>query len=227
MGLFHLGFPGNRRPFYAMAEAHPPAAWRDAGLPGRLRRDWAGEVKWGQGRPANRAETRLRQYAVLSGGAPDWMVRLRRPPAGLLEPVTARAFSRGGAASTVAVRDAWRLRHWRDWLYRTVFNAQLPEGLANRLWIDVLLPLLAAQSVLPEDVAAVLWFHSHAGQYPDAFRPLLRMAGVHAAAGRPLCNGWIQGMVWADDQLRLERIRLNTGQDSPAAGRPSGVPSGA
>jgi hypothetical protein len=227
MVLFHLGFPFNRRPFFAMAESFPAAAWRDEGLLEVLREGWRDRVKWTAGRPANRAGTRLRQYLQLSRSAAHWMQRLGSPPAALTGLLDAENQGGGPLAGTRDVRSRWCFRQWRDWLQQSVFKGQLSDSLGNRLWIDVLLPALAAAGRLPRDPCAVLWFHARPGQYPDGYRPLLRLGGIHTADGRPLCNGWIQGMLWADDQLRLERIRLSSGVEPPAAAPAAGFPSGA
>jgi hypothetical protein len=206
MVLFYLGFPFNRRPFYAMAEAYPMEAWCSRGLLKELRTRWADTVKWGLGRPANRAETRLRQYLDLNKAVPDWAERLALLPSEL----AARA-GETGDAGTPRVRRHARLTDWDDWLTKTVLGDCLNDSLRNRLWIDVFLPLLAVGADLPGEVAAILWVHARPGPFPDAYRPMLGLAGIGVSRELPHANGWIQGLYWAEEQLRLERIRRSVG----------------
>jgi hypothetical protein len=206
MVLFYLGFPFNRRAFYAMAEAFPMAAWRDEGLLAELRTRWSDSVKWGLGRPANHAETRLRQYLELNGAVPDWPERLAVPPSELVE--NAAAVWDG---DTRRVRRSARLATWEAWLAEDVLGGRLNNSLRNRLWIDVFLPQLAANEFLAGESATLLWFHAKPGPFPDAYRPMLGLAGIGISAGHPHANGWVQGLYWAEEQLRLERIRRSVG----------------
>jgi hypothetical protein len=111
-------------------------------------------------------------------------------------------------------------KEWDDWLTHEVLGNRLNGSLRNRLWIDVFLPLLAARTCLPIDVAAILWFHARPGPFPDAYRPMLGLAGIGVPTGLPHCNGWIQGLFWAEEQLRLERIRRSVGLGPGASSKP-------
>lgn len=206
MTLFYLGFPFNRRPFYAMAEAFPLDAWQKQSLLDDLRVRWANSVKWGLGRPANRAETRLSQYLALNEAVPDWVDRLAVTRAGLAEAVMG-----AGNVSTPDMRRMGRLKEWECWLQTEVLGNQFNDSLRNRIWIDVFLPMLSAGTCLAEEIAALLWFHAKPGPFPDAYRGMLGLAGVGISRDFPHCNGWIQGLYWAEEQLRLERIRRSVG----------------
>ncbi len=211
MMLFCLGYPHNRRPFFEMAEAFPLAAWRQPELLAQLKSRWEGAVRWGLGRPANRAEPRLCAYLALNGAVPDWPRRLRRVPPALggllarLRPLPCHA------EATAILRRAAALPRWRAWLQRDVLGGRLNGSLADRLWVDALLPLLAADSLLEAPAALLLWFHAYPGQFPDAYRPLLKLADIQRDPARPFCNGWIQGLLWVEDQLRIERLRTALG----------------
>jgi hypothetical protein len=202
MVLFYLGFPFNRRPFYAMAEAYPLEAWRGRNLLECLQVRWADSVKWGLGRPANRAETRLCQYLDLNEAVPDWADRLAAFPTKLAERIVDV-----GDRPTSEIRRMGQLTDWESWLRKEVLGEQLNDSLRNRIWIDVFLPMLAAGTGLAVEVAAILWFHSKPGPYPEAYRGMLGLAGVGLNRDLPHCNGWVQGLYWAEEQLRLERIR--------------------
>jgi hypothetical protein len=206
MLLFYLGFPFNRRAFFAMGEAYPMEAWRSRELLDELRARWSHSVKWGLGRPANRAEARLRQYLELNEAVPDWPERLASLPSSLVERT-----NKAGDNQTARVRRNAGFKEWDVWLTQKVLGNRLNGSLRNRLWIDVFLPLLAARTSLPTDVAAILWFHARPGPFPDAYRPMLGLAGIGVTTGLPHCNGWIQGLFWAEEQLRLERIRRSVG----------------
>jgi len=112
---------------------------------------------------------------------------------------------------TAEIRRAWMVKAWRKRLREVVFGGTLNPSLADRLWIDVALPVLTAAGRLERQTGALLWFHAQPGSYPDGYRSLLRDAGVVERRDYPLCNGWIQGLFRIDDQLRLERIRSWSG----------------
>jgi hypothetical protein len=216
MTLFYLGYPFNRRAFYAMGETYPPEAWHDPGLLKELREKWAGSVKWNIRRPANRAGRRLQTYLDLTRSVPDWFERLRQ-----LSPSLLAALGQGHKASTTEwptaeLRREWNFGAWRKWLRMDVFGGILNESLVDRLWIDVCLPMLVAGDCLPAEWGAALWFHARPGMFPDTYRGLLKVAGIQLSQGYPVCNGWLQGLVWIDDQLRLERIRTSIGRAAVA-----------
>ncbi|MGC9450828.1 MAG: DUF2851 family protein, partial [Oceanipulchritudo sp.] len=211
MVLYYLGFPFNRRAFFEMAEACPPADWRDPGLFEFLRRRWNADVRWGIGRPANQAGTRLKQYLSLNRHVPDWTGRLRQVPGALRKALLAELGARGMEAETTGIRRRAGFTRWRKWLNGEILGGQGNTSLADRLWVDVFLPMLVVDGQLGREPAFALWFHGHPGSYPDAYRELLKLAGIQVETRLPLCNGWIQGMLWLEDQLRLERVRSTSG----------------
>jgi hypothetical protein len=218
MILFYLGYPFNRQAFYAMGEAHPPEDWRHPGLLDLVKETWSRSVRWNVGRPANRAGRRLAAYHDLNRLVPDWFERLTALPRGLLPAATAGSGAALPEWQTAEIRREWKFTQWRRWLQREVFGDAFSESLVDRLWIDVCLPILVAGEHIPPAVGAELWFHARGGNFPDAYRSLLKVAGIHLREGYPVCNGWLQGLVWIDDQLRLERIRSSLGQ-APASKR--------
>ena len=217
MVLYYLGFPFNRRPFFQMAEAFPPACWRDPAFIQVLRERWTGTVRWGAGRPANRAGKRLEQYIRLNRVVPDWAERLRRPERGLVRPLRAELSQLWQEGATSGIRRQAGFLQWRKWLRGVVLQNQLSPALADRLWVDVFLPMLVVDDQLEREPATGLWFHGWPGAYPDAYRDLLKLAGIQSDPRFPLCNGWIQGVLWLEDQLRLERLRSCQGNPATAA----------
>jgi hypothetical protein len=211
MTLYYLGFPSNRKAFFAMAEAYPPDDWQSMGLMDRLSDQWADRVRWNCGRPANRARPRLWHYIELNRRIPDWRRRLKCPPPVLRERLRDGVGMAWPGTGTRQVRTMADFPVWRRWINREVLGGVLGPGLVDRLWIDVFLPLLTAGGFLSREGAMVLWFHGYPAQYPAAYGDLLRLAGINDASGLTRCNGWIQGFLWMEDQLRLERIRSSTG----------------
>mgnify|MGYP000135289984 CR=1 FL=1 len=215
MSLYYLGYPANRKAFFEMAEAHPPDEWRQVEFTRQLRQDWDGKVKWGHGRPANRAEARLRAYARLNACVPDWFDRLQDPDQSLRVELRDVLACPSGDPQTRSLRRLGKLPKWEKWIHQSVLKAQMNHPLVRRLWIDVFLPgLVAAGHVSPEE-GVVLWVHGHPASFPESFREVLKLVGIGADPSYPLCNGWIQGILWLEDQLRLERVRSSLGQQSP------------
>lgn len=212
MTLFYLGFPFNRQAFYAMGEAYPPECWRDPALFDSLKAQWATAVRWNTGRPANRAGKRLKTYLALNQSVPDWFDRLGSLPLHLLPGPASKGDKAIADASTGWIRRQWQLGRWSAWLRDEVFGGLLNVGLVDRLWIDVCLPMLVANGCLSSSAGGGMWFHARPGVFPDSYKTLLRIAGIKLSMGYPLCNGWLQGLVWIDDQLRLERIRASIGK---------------
>ncbi|MEX0325209.1 MAG: DUF2851 family protein [Puniceicoccaceae bacterium] len=211
MVLYYLGFPANRRAFYELAERFPPECWRDERILDEVRSQWSDRIQWRLGRPANRAAPRLEQYITLNHLQPDWMENLRKPPRLLIERLQAILEASGAAIETGDVRRLARFSGWESWLHGTVCAGTLGAGLLRRLWVDVFLPLMLVQQTFTPEEAAALWFHAYPGQYPAAYNPLLRLAGTRQACCRIRCNGWIQGLLWMEDQMRMERIRTACG----------------
>jgi hypothetical protein len=210
MTLYYLGFPFNRGAFFEMAQAYERSLWENKDLLAVIREKWASPVRWGIGRPANRAVPRLCQYVELNARVPDWPSRLET----LVPSVKAAAeacppLSAGNPASRR------HLSHLRRRVREDVLGAALGAGLCDRLWIDVFLPMLVAGGTLALEKAANLWFQAAPAQHPDAYRYLLKLVGIHGRGPYPKANGWVQGLVWMEDQLRVERIRSSTGITPP------------
>jgi len=207
--LFYLGVPYNRRSFYAIAECYPPQSWRSRSLPSLIRSEWDSPVQWNLGRPANRPIVRLRQYQALHDSSPNWMSRLETPLLKLgPHTMPGEDLQRCGTRS---VRRKLCLPDWIRWLDEVIHGGALNAGLRNRLWIDAYLPLLAVHGRIEGQRAALLWQHSHAASFPDAYRDLLADTGITGRYGQLLSNSLIQGLFWAEDQLRLERVRRSLG----------------
>lgn len=215
--LLTLGFPANRRSFYEMAERYPLPEWRGEVLWPALKGEWGERVDWSHGRPANRAEKRLRQYIALNRQVPDWPEKLAGLP-GMMTPFLDRLAS-VEEVSTRTVRRTGGLAEWRRRLLEEVCGKQLNPGMVDRFFIDSGLPMLSVAGRLAAPLAALLWFHHPPGWFPDGVRPLFKLVAIQFRKGYPLCNGWVQGLLWAEEQLRLERIRswTRTGpMDRPA-----------
>lgn len=217
MMLYHLGYPANRRAFFEMAELLEPEKWCEPLVLPFIDARWQKAVNWGLGRPANRPKRRLEQYQRLWACRPDWSRRLRCPPAGLL--AAAMAGRRWATAATPSLRREARLPDWRLWLGQQVMGKVLSVGLCERLWSDVFLPGLVTDGILDAEAALGLWLHAYPVSCPDAYRPLLRICQVGSAL-YPVANGWLQGLIWLEDQMRLERVRealgLGTGLVDPS-----------
>jgi hypothetical protein len=212
MMLFYLGYPSNRRSFYAMGDTYSPEHWRDPALLAVLKERWATRVRWNVGRPANRAQRRLETYIDLNKSVPDWFERLGQPPGEMIPLAEPELNMNHREQSTAWVRRQCGLREWGTWLREEVFGGCLNQSLVDRLWVDVCLPMLVARGSLSSAAGGGLWFHARPGMFPDSYRDLLKLAGIRQRSGYPVCNGWLQGLVWIDDQLRLERIRTSIGK---------------
>lgn len=215
MCLYYLGFPSNRKAFFEMADAHPPSDWGQKGFSQYLRREWDQEVKWGYGRPANRAEARLQAYARLNACIPDWFERLKNPEKSLRDNLCKALASRLDDSATKRVRRLGKLPAWEGWIHESVLGAQMNASLVRRLWVDVFLPAMVFEGHLDPEEGIGLWVHGYPASYPGAFREVLKLVGIGADPSYPLSNGWIQGILWLEDQLRLERVRSSLGQQPP------------
>jgi hypothetical protein len=104
-------------------------------------------------------------------------------------------------------RRSIQLAEWENWLTAQVLNRHFNPHFIRRLWVDVYLPMLAVTGRLDGEGAMMLWFHSHAAAFPESYRNLLRSAFLKEDGCLILCNGWIQGILWLEDQMRIERVR--------------------
>ena len=212
MCLYYLGFPFNRRPFYEMAEALPMSCWRSLQTLEIVRRKWSESVRWRYGRPANRAECRLKQYLELNSSIPDWAVRLRKPPEFLMDRLRNRLSDLWSTESTSAIRRQAGLPDWNIWLMNHVLGGKLNASLVQRLWVDVFLPVLVVGNKLSQEEGMGVWFHGRTATFPDSYKELFKLASIQNRKQYPLCNGWVQGILWLEDQLRLERVRSTIGK---------------
>jgi hypothetical protein len=213
--LFIMGYPRNRRAFYALGEAYPRASWREEGFLQRLRNDCCDRIDWKFGRPANRAYTRLQQVSLLNCRFPDWPERVRRLPTEL--PTPWAGLSHEETQDTRLFRQRMRLNAWSGYAGEEVFGGVLNASVVQQLMINLILPATVAAGLLGDALGSLLWFHSKPGPYPDAFHPLLQRLSITLNPRLPISNGWMQGLLWMEDQLRLERIRSWVGRDPPQA----------
>ena len=87
----------------------------------------------------------------------------------------------------------------------------MSPSLADRLWIDAFLPILVVEGTISRESACLLWHHWQAAAYPDAYRDLLKLADIQIDRYFPMSNGWVQGMFWLEDQVRVEGVRRAMG----------------
>ena len=202
MILYYLGFPYNRRTFYEMAVLHPLADWGEPGLLECICEEWRGRVNWQLGRPLNRARRRLDQYCLLNQVQPDWVSRLSQ---GVIGEQMANLIDT--PMSTPDARRQLCMPQWRHWLAQDVLAGIMGRSLPDRLWLDVFLPFMGVAGVLEPERAFSLWFHGYPAVAPDRYRDPLKRIGIQVDPSIPLCNGWIQGLIWVEEQMRLERVR--------------------
>ncbi|MEX0323916.1 MAG: DUF2851 family protein [Puniceicoccaceae bacterium] len=210
--LYTLGFPYNRRAFFEIAEQYPRQEWNDSGLPEVIKTRWERQVRWGLGRPANQAMVRLRQYQQLNHKAGDWASKLGMPLRFLLHTIHELSSSSNVTQlDTRSIRRNCRFNEWRKWLESTVLGGALSPSLAARLWIDAFLPMMVVGDKLPRESAFLLWAHCAASTHPDSYKDLLKLADIQIDRQLPMCNAWVQGMFWLEDQIRVEGVRRATG----------------
>ena len=210
MTLYYLGFPLNRKAFLVIAGEYGPEAWREGGLPPLLRQRWEKGIQWRHGRPGNRPARLLEAYQELFRRRPDWMERLARPPHSLRSALAAAEGAEAGVDCGAFRRRFGHSALFR-WLRSEVTAGSLGEGLLRRLWIDVFLPLFAARGILGAESCALHFFHSRPGACPEALHALCRTSGLCGGGRGPSRNGWIQGLLWVEDQMRSERLRRCSG----------------
>ena len=208
--LYYLGFPLNRKAFLAIAGENGPETWRARELLPSIRHRWGNAIQWRHGRPGNRPARLLGAYQELFHRRPDWMARLAEPPYPLCR---ALAAAEGDVLATDSGAFRRRFAHAGlfRWLRTEVTVQALGDGLLRRLWIDAFLPLLAARGVLPTGASALHFFHSRPGACPEALLAMCRRAGLCGDGNGPSRNGWIQGLLWVEDQMRSERLRRCSG----------------
>lgn len=157
-----LGQGGNRAPMAALAQMHSAEAFALAD-PATLYLEQSGRWRLRGLRPAGHPQRRLENYAALCRRRPDWRERF----ATWVSDVTAGHSNRRG-------------------LIDGVLGGALPEGLADMLATDALLPLAAASTDLTET-----WLEWPAGLRPDEIDEVLRRLGLSGRAR----NWQVQGVL--------------------------------
>jgi hypothetical protein len=205
--LYTLGVPYNRRVFWELASVHPPGHWSRWGIVEGISESWRDRIHWNSGRPQNRARRRLELYQLWSRSAPGWAERLLRPPDYLLKPLCEAAVSGLGQGTTVQLRKRCQLGCWMQWLEGIVFQGHLKRSLSRRLWVDLVLPFLAASALIPPEPARQVWFHSPSSTLPASLEEAFQWAKTEKGRPWTSANGWLQGLLWMETQLRLEIVR--------------------
>ncbi|MGE9291914.1 MAG: DUF2851 family protein [Puniceicoccales bacterium] len=196
-GAFHqvllevLGLKRNRATMSRLAIEFPLERWADS--PERVAAEaferYRGDWNLAGCRPANHPRRRLEAYARWIGsGRGHWAEDL------LAERL---CFSRNAVATGMtAMRISKRRKEWElakqeeRWRH---FFAPGVGGSRFHTWVgDGLTPLLAA-SKSGLDLYPV-WFLWPVGDVPDRMKRALKVLEV-TGPGRPLCNGWVQGVI--------------------------------
>ena len=174
-----LGLGGNRGPMSELARSHPPAEMLLLGLDG-LYMEKCGRWRLRGLRPAGHPYRRLAQYLELNRLRPDWRAELKA----------------WGADLCAAPLPGHRRR-----LIDEVLCRVLPDGRADTLAINALLPLLSAPRHPLEDA----WMDWPPGNHPED----VREARQHLGLEGPVRNWEVQGIL---DVIR----RTNAGETKTA-----------
>jgi len=185
MSLFSvLGYPRNRAVFMNLAEKYPRHLWLKGTVSvDDLWRRHGGEMTLHGIRPAHHPKKRLEEVIRWVEDSPDALSRLER---------VARNIDWDQLP-----QEAGGTRRWRRGMKKEVFpqGPEIPWSnapLGSTIWNDVFLPFI--QTLSKEDWFPV-WFHSWPGNHPPPAASLLKDAGVvDNRQGRPLTNGWLQGI---------------------------------
>ncbi|NBB79140.1 MAG: DUF2851 family protein [Verrucomicrobia bacterium] len=133
-------------------------------------------------RPANHPRQRLRQYASICREHPDWPERLGK---------VLQSFPRvGGGVTGAAFRRAHGIPQLAGCVSTEVFGGAISAKRLNTLICDALLPLAAAEAMLPG--VEIYWQQWPAGDAPDALHRFLKQAQIIDRA-EPFSNGQLQG----------------------------------
>jgi hypothetical protein len=207
MVLYYLGYPINRLPFWEMADTFPPELWGDSLIP-FLKEGWWHHVQWSAGRPGARAEARLISYARLPHGWMDALQSIMQRHFAASAHVSDQA-EPGDAGTILEVRRRLGLGIFQAHLIQFVLGAAFSTDMAQRLLLDVFLPLCAASGVTSPALGYLIWFNARPGHYPTGHAALLQTIGLCDGRSRPIANGLLQGLYRVDDDLRLERLRAD------------------
>ena len=160
-----LGFGGNRGPMSELARSHPPEEMLLLGLDA-LYMEKCGRWRLRGLRPAGHPYRRLAQYLELNRLRPDWRNDLRD----------------WGADIPSAPLSGLRRR-----LIDEVFCRVVPDGRADTLAINALLPLLSSPRVPLESV----WLEWPPGNHPEDVREARHYLGLEG----PARNWEVQGIL--------------------------------
>jgi len=143
-------------------------------------------------RPANHPRLRLRQYAALNRGRPEWPALWKT-----VAPAFLHAESR---QKTALMRKRLKIHSLRESWREDILGGAMAGTRLENLFCDGLLPLLATQN--PVDLHE-LWFHWFIGDVPAVWRIALRELDVFAGREQPACHGWTQGLLgWLIERER-------------------------
>lgn len=197
--LMVLGYPFNRGRFLELGMRYNRENWvsgtemeKEILLEARRRWHWRG------GRPSNHPERRLKQYLQMNSRVEDWPERMSR----LADTGSARLPE--AAASLGQTREIRKRLELGKRLRHAVLEKYLSGNLLNRIMVDAVLPWREASD--PDLKLEVLWLHWLPGDAPDWFRDVARELGLGFREGFPSCNGWNQGMVGLEAELRCRRV---------------------
>ncbi len=160
-----LGLGGNRGPMCELARSHAPAEMLLLGLDG-LYMEKCGRWRLRGLRPAGHPYRRLAQYLELNRLRPDWRAELK---------------AWGADLPTVP------LPGHRRRLIDEILCRVLPDGRADTLAINALLPLLTA----PRAPLADVWMDWPPGNHPEDVREARQLLGLEG----PARNWEIQGIL--------------------------------
>jgi hypothetical protein len=186
-----LGLKRNRATMSRLAMEFPLSVWRENPEKVAAEAYEHHRSNWNLAgcRPANHPRRRLEVYANwIRNGRGDW------PREILAGGVRLSAMARGSGMN--AQRVSRRRKEWEiskveeDW---RSFFAPGVAGTRFNTWVgDGLLPLLQTDN--PERELFPLWFVWSVGDIPDRLKRALKVLAI-TGPGRPLCNGWTQGVI--------------------------------
>lgn len=173
-----LGIGGNRAPMSELARSHPPSEMTLLGIDA-LYMEKCGRWRLRGLRPAGHPYRRLAQYLELNRRQPDWRERVRDWGADLGQgPLTGQ----------------------RRRLHDEIFGCVFPDGRADTLCVNALLPLLQAAGCAGETA----WVDWPPGNHPDDIGEARRILGLGGAAR----NFEVQGIL---DVLRRTATETSLG----------------
>ncbi|MBC2601453.1 DUF2851 family protein [Puniceicoccus vermicola] len=186
-----LGLKRNRATMSRLAIAYPFEQWQQAPMETAAEAFASFQDDWHLAgcRPANHPRRRLESYGQwIAGGQLNGPERLIERPW--------RRSAEGGSLEMTSLRVARRRKEWELSKQEEEWRAIFAPGVVGsrfHTWIgDGLLPFLAAE--LPDYNGFPGWFVWPVGDVPDRMKRTLKVLEV-TGPGRPLCNGWTQGII--------------------------------